>query len=908
MAPVGRQAEIAEVIRRVGADRSRGGVLVVTGEPGAGKTTLLDIAADHARGAGARVLRSVGSRSEARLGFAGLHQLLRPVLGAVEGLPARRRGALAAALGIEECVEAPDTMVVGPAVLDLLSDLAETAPLLVLVDDAQWIDRGSLEVLSFVARRMDTETVTLLVGVRSAAALPGFDREYERLELGPLDGGSANRLLDRQPAPPSGRTRARILEEAAGNPLALVELARAAALRRPGGTGLEGPLPVTDRLERIFAEHAADLPEATRRMLLRLATADTADARAAAMGLPEAGDEAWEPADRAGLVRRDGAGVSFRHPLARSAVYHRASIGERREAHLALAGLLGEEPDRRAWHLAAATVGPDQDVSTALRQTADRARRRGGFAAAAAARERAAELSPRREDRARLFGQAAGDAVFTGQLGWVEHLAAAVRDCSDDPALLGEAALATGRLMALGSRHTAAFARLMRVAGDADPHSPLLLDTLAAAAVVRYYSGEDSQHRRIRSLLSRVPDDPAAAAVRAWVLAVCDPGGAAASLVPVLPGLIAGSGGDHQRLTALAIVAWLLDETALAARTFDEAFDRWQVHGPFPDGLACAVGWTRLDQGRWAEARSVAADIAATASAAGLDHAEACARVLDATVVALLGDPAAARRLVERALSLVDPLESRSVAVFARRALGMAAVAEGDYDTAYAQFRAAFTADGEPVHYHASHTVLAELAAAAVRRGERQDVADLLERSARRLGAGMSARVAGLIDRGRALLADPEHAEPYFRAALVDPAGDQWPFERAQTRLDYGEWLRRRRRIAEARPLLGAALETFRRLDARPWVERAQAELRAAGVETTDAGPGALAGLSPQQRQIVRLAARGLTNREIGERLFLSPRTVGSHLYRVFPKLGITARSQIRDVLDGALPGSGVQG
>ncbi|WP_241483139.1 helix-turn-helix transcriptional regulator [Nocardiopsis halophila] len=171
----------------------------------------------------------------------------------------------------------------------------------------------------------------------------------------------------------------------------------------------------------------------------------------------------------------------------------------------------------------------------------------------------------------------------------------------------------------------------------------------------------------------------------------------------------------------------------------------------------------------------------------------------------------------------------------------------------------------------------------------------------------MSARVSALIERGRALLADPEHAEPFFQAALVQHAGEQWPFERAQTRLDYGEWLRRRRRIAEARPLLGAALETFQRLGARPWIDRAQAELRAAGIEVTAVVPSAFTELSPQQQQIVHLAARGLTNREIGEKLFLSPRTVGSHLYRVFPKLGITARSQLRDVLEGTLSGTSVQ-
>ncbi|MFG2685015.1 AAA family ATPase [Streptomyces sp. NPDC048405] len=900
---LGREAEIADLMRRVAAGRTRSAVLVVEGEPGVGKSTLLDLAVRRTRGAGHRVLRAVGSESEQQLAFAGLHQLLRPVLGDLDGLPARQRSSLRAALGLADRAAPPDALLVGLAVLTLVSDLAEPAPLLMVVDDAQWIDRASLDVLSFVARRMDSEPVTLLMGVRAAASLPGFDTGYERLAIGPLSGDAANRLLDEQPGPPTGRTRARILQEAAGNPLALVELARAAASGQPEGAGREGPLPVTDRLEEVFARHLRHLPDATRRALLLLAAADAADAPAAARGLPEAADTVWAPAERAGLVRRDSGGVAFRHPLVRSAVYHAAPFEERRRAHLALARLLGQEPDRRAWHLAAATVRPDAQVSAALQETAGRARRRGGHAAAAAALERAAQLSPRRADQARLLADAAGTAVLTGQLGWVEHLAAEVRKRTDDPALLSRAALATGQLMTVGAHHTAAFALLSRIAGEAaDARSPHLLDALAAAAVVRYYSGEESQRQRIEALLSQAPDSPAGGALRAWTLAVSDPTGAGASLTPALPRLIAAAGDDAGSLTALAVAAWLLDRTTLATRTFDEAFGRWQALGPLPAGLACAAGWAYLEQGRWAEARTVAAEITEVASQAGLAHAEACARALDATVLALLGDPAEARRNAERALALVDPLESRSVAVFAHRALGLAAVAEGDYDTAYARFRSAFTEDGDPVHYHVSPTVLAELAAAAVRRDRRESAAVLLERSARRLGPGLSARASSLVERSRALLAEPEHAERHFRAALADEAGEQWPFERAQTRLDYGEWLRRRRRIAEARPLLTGALDTFRRLGARPWIERAEAELRAAGIEANSVAPGALTRLTPQQQQIVRLAARGLTNREIGEKLFLSPRTVGSHLYRVFPKLGITARTQLRDVVDNTLP------
>ncbi|MEU4980561.1 AAA family ATPase [Streptomyces sp. NPDC021969] len=907
---VGREAEIAEIGSRIAACRSPSSVLIVEGDPGAGKSVLLDLAVRRTRGAGHRVLRAVGTESEAPLAFAGLHQLLRPVLGDLDGLPARQRSALRTALGLAEHTEhadAPDALLVGLAVLTLVSDLSEPAPLLVVVDDAQWIDRASLDVLSFLARRMDSEPVTLLMGVRTAAVLPGFDKGYERLEIGPLSGDAANRLLDEQPKRPTGRTRVRILQEAAGNPLALVELARAAANRQPEGSAVEGPLPVTDRLEGIFAGHLRSLPEATRRALLSLATADAGDAPVAARDLPEADDTVWLPAERAGLVRRDGTGVSFRHPLARSAVYHAAPFEQRRQAHLALARLLGEEPDRRAWHLAAAAVRPDEQVAAALRETAGRAGRRGGHAAAAAALERAAELSPHRADQARLLADAAETAVFTGQLGWVERLAAGVRERSDDPVLIGRAALATGQLMAMGPHHTAAFALLSRVADEAAAtRSPHLPDALAAAAVVRYYSGEESQRQRIENLLSEVPDSPAGGALRAWTLAVSDPTGAGASLAPVLPRLIAAAKDEAGSLTALAVVAWLLDRTPLAARTFDEAFGRWQAQGPLPAGLACAAGWAYLEQGRWAEARSVAAEIAEVASQAGLDHAEACARTLDATVLALRGEPAEARGNAERALALVDPLESRSVAVFARRALGLAAVAEGDYDSAYAQFRAAFTEDGDPVHYHVSPTVLAELAAAAVRRGQREHAAELLERSARRLGTGMSARLSVLVERGRALLAEPEHAERRFRAALAWEAGEQWPFERAQTRLDYGEWLRRQRRVAEARPLLTGALDTFRRLGARPWIDRTKAELRAAGIEADSATPGALTELSPQQQQIVRLAAHGMTNREIGEKLYLSPRTVGSHLYRVFPKLGITARAQLRDLLDDALPGTGL--
>lgn len=591
----------------------------------------------------------------------------------------------------------------------------------------------------------------------------------------------------------------------------------------------------------------------------------------------------------------------LRHPLVRSAVYHAASSEARRAAHLALADLLRAEPDRRAWHRAAAAPHADADVSADLVRTAGRARRRGGHAAAAKALQRAAELAPRPADGARLLVAAAGSAVLTGDLSWVEELVAAVRARTDDVGLRAEAAVQAGRLAVLTARHSAVFARLTGTAeGLARSRPAAALDLLTNAAVVRFYAGRAAQLHRIEEVLAELPEDVPDPWPGVWVRAVSDPFGSRAWLVPRLPELAGESAGRPERLTAVGVMAWLMDETPLAVRAFDEAFDHWEAHGALPDGMGGAAAWAYLEQGRWERAREACARVTAVGSALGLDHAVACAAAVDAMLLALQGDGEAARARAADALALVDPLESRSVAVYARRALAAAAAADGAHETAYDQLRAVFTADGSPVHYHASYPALADLAAAAVRAGRREEAAAIVERAAHALAGNASPRLRALTERARGLLADPEDAEPRFRAALAEPDSAHRPFERAQALLDLAEWLRRRRRITEARAPLAEALETFRRLGARPWAERALAESRAAGLDVADADPGSLAGLSPQQRQIIGLAARGLTNREIGERLFLSPRTVGSHLYRSFPKLGITARSQLRDLVERA--------
>jgi DNA-binding CsgD family transcriptional regulator len=910
---IGREAALARLRGLVDPVPLASQVLLVVGEAGMGKTVLLADAAERARSAGMRVLPVTGRESESRLAFAGLHQLLRPVLSSVAGLPGRQAQALLSALGVAADPVAPDPLLTGVAVLTLLSDLSERSPVIVVADDAQWLDRSTLDVLAFVSSRLDAERVVLLLGARGQVPPSGFARGFPELRLEPLSAADADRLLDGQPRPPRGRARAQVLAQARGNPMALIELAKViaadpAASRR----WVAEPLPLTDRLRAVITSRFAALPEQARAALVLAAVADGPDLSAAARHGSGPDAHALAPAELLDLVKVDRTGLQFSHPLVRSAIYHSVPFAQRAAAHRQLAEALHDQPDRRAWHLAAAALQPDEHVASLLEATATQAQLRGGAAAAALAMERAAELSPDRADQARRLVAAASAAISTGQADWVQELAARALAVTADPELRMTARRDAGWALAYSGQRTAALPALISVAEEASRDLPdLAWDALADAATAAYHSGAPAARQTVSRILELLenkgpppsPGRPPRVDVGArglWIRACIDPFGGRSRLVPYLR-RIARSALEEPALWRAGSAAWLLDESDLAIHMLKDAMHRLRapgMRGTSAPGLT-ALGWAYIDTGRWDEALDVAAEAAGIAEANHMEIVAATADVITATVLALRGDSAGARTHAAQALATIDPAECGLVAARARRALGVAALADGSYLQAFTQLRGLFSDDGTPLHNYASYLGVADLAAAAVRADRRMEGCDVIERALSRLSGIVSPRLEQLIARARGILADPARSEAYFDKALAGQAGDQWPFERAQLRLNHAEWLRRRRRINDAKPVLTEALATFRRLGARSWAHRAEAELRACGVAVTGA-PGehdALWELTPQQRQIVRLASDGLTNREIGDRLFLSPRTVSSHLYRSYPKLGVAGRHQLRDVI-----------
>ncbi|MCO1597258.1 LuxR C-terminal-related transcriptional regulator [Micromonospora sp. RHAY321] len=881
----GRAAERDRVDRML-AD-ARGGassVLLIHGEAGIGKTALLDYAT--ARASGMRVLRLVGLESETELAFAGLHQLFLPVMDRVDQLPSPQARALRAVFGLTDDT-VHDRFVIGLAVLTMLSEAADGGTLLCLVDDAQWLDRASVDALTFAARRLQVEGVVLIFAARSTAGVAGVDG-FPSLHLAGLDQEAAAALVSDLPP----YVRERILDEAQGNPLALRELS--AALTPTQRAGQLSPLTMSapsSRVQDAFQAQISRLPETTRALLLTAAADDTGTLDVI-LRAAEATVADLEPAERADLIVLSGDVLRFRHPLIRYAVYQGSPFAGRVAAHRALAAVLvaPEHAHRRAWQLAAAATGPDEEVADELERVAVWAGGRQALASASAAYERAAQLTAEPETRARRFVAAAQAAADAGQDERGGRLAAMVEVTPQDPGLAADLARVRA-VVELGYGSPDVAARILLDCADhigvrrPDKLPALLVDALHAA----FSSGNAEL---IAAVAARAPTE-LVLAVPARLLADDVPG-ALRALHPLMAARGRTDSGFMDRLMTGIYCHLSADDQAayeIAAEAVDHCRDSG-MGGWLPTALHL-LARVELTLGRYDAASVHATDGLRLAEGYNLAHRAAHLRAVLATLAAVRGEEEQARRLAWDALAYTEPRGIGRGTADALWALGLLDLGVGRADAALERFEAARAAPG---HRLFGVFLLPDLVEAAVRAGRPERAVEptrLLDEWARKTGRP---GLVALAHRCRALTASDGEAEQHFvSAARLHQGGGA--VDRARTALLHGEWLRRARRKLEARRHLRDALDTFTTLGAEPWARRAGAELRASGDAAEPSLGGPLSRLSPQEREVVRLAAAGATNREIAAQLFLSPRTVGHHLYRAFPKLGVTSRTDLATLL-----------
>ncbi len=904
-----RVSELASLEGVLGAVRDGlSGVLVLRGEAGIGKTALLDRAAGQA--GDMQVARVAGVQAEMGMGFAGLHQLLVPFLDGLQELPAPQRQALGSAFGLVDGPP-PDRFLVGLAALTLLTDAAAERPVLCLVDDAQWLDQVSVEVLGFIARRLYADRVGMLFTLREgegqATALGGLP---ERV-LGGLPGEAAAELLAVSAAAPvDGQVSAQIVAGTAGNPLALVELAGdLTPAELSGAVALSWPLRFGGRLEELYLARVRALPADTRMMLLVAAADPSGDPSLVAKvaGKLSIDADAGEAARTGRLVSWQPR-VRFRHPLIRSAAYYAAPAALRRRAHAALAAVTDPDgdPDRRAWHLAEAAAGPDEQVAAALEHSAGRAQARGGLAAAAAFLERATALTP---DPARRAGRGLAAAqvnVRAGAFGKARDLLAVVEDQGSGPLDEFQSALVDllrGQISFASDVGSDAPPLLLKAAKrlepiDLDLARQAYVDAWQAAFLAGHLAGAGDLLEISRAALALPP--PAHPprlvdlALDGFALLVTDGPAAAA---PVLRQ--ATSAFASPDIPAEEILRWSWVATVADEALWDDA--GWRVtaqqvqlarEAGALDQLPILLNRMAVDavwSGDFAAATSLIAEADAIREATGARLAPYAAMML----AAYRGSQAEAAPLIQSAIEQAAA-EGQGLAVIV--ANWVAAVLYnglGRYEEALAAARQA----SEHKHVYVSVWALPELIEAAARTGNPRIADDALDRLTETTRAGGTADGLGIEARSRALLSDPEAAERHHREAIGRLGRARRRPELARAHLVYGEWLRRRRRRRDARDQLRAAVEMFDEMGMEAFAGRARAELRATGERARPRGPGTPEVLTPQEAQIARMVAGHLTNREIAARLFISASTVEYHLRKIFRKLGLTSRAQLARTL-----------
>jgi len=842
------------------------------------------------------------------LAFAGLHQLCAPMLDRLEGLPVPQREALRTAFGISTG-PAPDRFMVGLAVLSLLSEVGEERPLVCLVDDAQWLDHASAQVLGFVARRLAAEPVALIFAARE----PGEElAELPELPVPGLRKDDARALLDSAlTGPLDARVRDQIIAETRGNPLALLELPRGlSSAELAGGFGLPGAVSLPGRVEQSFQRQLGALPVQTRRLLLIAAADPSGDwslvwRAAGQLGIPI---HAAIPATEAGLAEFSPR-VRFRHPLVRSAAYRSAPLADRQRAHAALAEATDPaDPDRRAWHRAQASPGPDEEVAAELEQSAGRAQARGGLAAAAAFLERAVTLTA---DPARRVGRtlaAAQASVQAGAFGKALELVAAAEagpldesqsaradwlrgqiafasgPCGDAPLLLLKAAkrleplsLDLARQTYVDAWQAGVFAGYLAGAGD------LLEVSRAARALPAPAHPPRPVDLLLDGLALMVTDGPAAAAP---VLRQATSAFASAD-IPVQESL---KWGWLVRVADKAL--WADEGRRLTARQVQLARDVGAL-----DQLPILLNMMAIDavwSGDFAAAASLIAEAAAVCEATGSGLAPYAAMML----ASFRGREAEAAPLIQSAIEKGAAAGQGVAVTYAHFAAAVLYNGLGRYADALAAARQA----SEHKHPYVSVWTLPELIAAAVHTGEMRIASDALDLLAERTRAGGTEEGLGVEAWCRALLSEGEAAEGYYREAIGRLGPTRLRPDLARAHLLYGEWLRRERRRGEAGEQLRTAWRMLDEMGMEGFAERGRRELLATGATAGErAGQAARGGttLTSQEAQVARLARDGLSNPEIAARLFISTRTVQYHLSKVFAKLGISSRGQLHQVLPG---------
>lgn len=899
---LGRQRECKALHDLLGTARTnQGQVLLLRGDAGVGKTALLDFLAGSADDC--TILRSTGVESEMELAFAGLHQLCAPLLGHLSALPQPQREALSTAFGLT-AGGTPNHFLVGLAALSLMSEVADERPLVCLIDDAQWLDRISAQLLAFVARRLLAEPIAMVFAVREphrVAELEGLPR----LGVEGLAAADAFALFDSVvPGRVDERVRDRFVAETRGNPLALLELPRAASVAElAGGFSLPGASPLTGRIEHSFLQRAQRLPVETQRLLLLAAAEPVGDAALVWRAAAELGIDAHAAAaaEAEGLVEL-GVHVRFCHPLVRSAVYGAADGSERFEAHRALAEATDPEvdPDRRAWHLAQAVMEPDEEVAGELERSAQRARTRGGNAAAAAFLKRATELTPSPGRRA-ARALAAARATYEAGAPDAAHALLTLAEVGplDD--------LQRARLRRLQAqiefarrRGPEASPMLLEAASRLEPlNLDLARDTYLEAFAAALFTGRFEGARGLKAVAVAaltVPIGPAARHPVELLLTglatrfVYGNGPAAPLLREALEAFENADQAD-ERATRWLWLAWFVAGDLWDSRWWFLLADRGTAMARKTGALnflpVCLEGSAAaaLHKGDFSTAGALIHESDSISEATGNEPLRYCSLVL----AAWLGDEASAKPLIdERATSATANGEGRVI--------GLAGYTTAVLYNGLARYELALAAARKAVQHDDLELcgfALVELVEAGVRSGEPAVAADALRRLLQRTEPAGTDWARGIEARSRALLAEGPEAEEHYEAAIEHLGRSGIAIHEARARLLYGEWLRRENRRQDAREHLRQALEMFRDFGAQSFAERARRELVATGETVHKRTLDDRDSLTAQELQVARLAADGHTNPEIGSQLYISPRTVEYHLHKVYAKLNISSRREL---------------